>query len=175
MNTFIKNTKSGQKVEVIGLFICLDGKKEADYLIPIANHPQQAAILKALKDATHIAGRIVFTASEAAVAQTALDAAEAAYEASPEGIEKALRSRREELALRIRRHMGDAEYYGNRAWESGQSTDGGFGIRAQHEAKANAVRAELATFDAEHPEIIAKIKSEKAAKDADMLDRHFWD
>lgn len=174
MNTSIKTLKDGRKVEVIGRAICIDGVREAAILTAIANHPQKKAILQALPGATHIAGHLVFTAEEAALAQSALDAAKAAYEASPEGIAKRLRSEREALVLRIGGYLDDAQYHGNRAWESGNATDGGFGIRAKYEAKAEAARAELAAFDKAHPEIVAAVKADAEARKAE-LEKHLWD
>lgn len=91
MATYIKTTEDGRKVEVIGMAICLEGKKEADRLIPIHEHPNWAAILKAVPDATYIAGRLPLTAEEAATAQAALDEAKAAYESSPLGIAERIR------------------------------------------------------------------------------------
>jgi len=91
MSTYIKTTEDGRKVEVIGMVICLAGKKEADRLIPIHEHPNRAAILNAVPNATHVAGRLPLTAEEAATAQTAVDAARAAYESSPLGIAERIR------------------------------------------------------------------------------------
>lgn len=91
MATFIKTTSDGRKVEVIGMAICLDGKKEADRLIPVYEHPNRSAILNAVPNATHVAGRLPLTAEEAATAQAALDEAKAAYEFSPLGISERIR------------------------------------------------------------------------------------
>ncbi len=92
MSTFIKTTEDGRKVEVIGTAICLAGRKEADRLISVHEHPNRAAILNAVPNATHVAGRLPLTAEEAATAQAALDAAKAAYEASPLGIAERIRT-----------------------------------------------------------------------------------
>ncbi|CAL1240493.1 hypothetical protein [Candidatus Methylocalor cossyra] len=101
MNTFIKTTADGRKVEVIGMAICLDGQKEAERLIPVREHPNRAAILAAVPDATHMAGRIPLTAEQAARAQAALDEARAAYEMSPLGIaERIRRTQKNALANR---------------------------------------------------------------------------
>ncbi|MDD5036744.1 MAG: hypothetical protein PHE55_18595 [Methylococcaceae bacterium] len=91
MNTYIKTTEDGRKVEVIGQAVCLAGKKEADRLVPLAEHPNRLAILNAMPETTHMAGRLPLTAEEAASAQAALDAAKAAYEASPQAIAERIR------------------------------------------------------------------------------------
>lgn len=91
MATYIKTTEDGRKVEVIGMAICLEGKKEADRLIPVHEHPNRAAILNAVPNATHVAGRLPLTAEEAATVQAALDTAKAAYESSPLGIAERIR------------------------------------------------------------------------------------
>jgi hypothetical protein len=84
--TFIKMTLDGRKVEVIGTAICLDGKPEADRLLPVIDHPNWRAILDVAPDATHMAGRIALTVDEAEKAHYALLAAREAYESSPLGI-----------------------------------------------------------------------------------------
>lgn len=91
MGTYIKTTEDGRKVEVIGMAICLDGRKEADRLIPVHEHPNREAILSAVPNATHVAGRLPLTAEQAAIAQAALDAAKVAYESSPLGIAERIR------------------------------------------------------------------------------------
>ena len=101
MSTYIKTTEDGRKVEVIGMAICLDGQKEADRLIPVLEHPNRAAILSAVPNATHMAGRLPLTAEQAALAQKALDEAKAAYELSPHGIaERIRRSQKNAIANR---------------------------------------------------------------------------
>jgi hypothetical protein len=92
MSTYIKTTEDGRKVEVIDQSICLDGKKEADRLIPVAEHPNRANILKAAPDASHMAGRLALTAEEATAAFAALAAAKAAYDASPKGLAERIRT-----------------------------------------------------------------------------------
>jgi hypothetical protein len=91
MATYIKTTEDGRKVEVIGMAICLAGRKEADRLIPVHEHPNRAAILNAVPNATHVAGRLPLTAEEAATAQAALEEAKSAYESSPLGIAERIR------------------------------------------------------------------------------------
>lgn len=168
--TMIKMTKDGRKVEVIGHSVCINGIAEASVIASIGNHPARRQILQALPTATHIAGRIALTSKEAECAQSALDAAKAAYEASAEGIEKKLRNERESLISQISAHLDDAQYYGTRAWESGNSVDGGYSIRKKHEDTANAAREALDEFDAKHPDLLAKIKAEQEARRQELIE-----
>lgn len=92
MSTYIKTTADGRKVEVIGRAVCLAGKKEAEQLVPVREHPNRAAILEAVPEATHMAGRLPLTAAEAATAEAALEAARIAYETSPLGIAERIRT-----------------------------------------------------------------------------------
>jgi hypothetical protein len=96
MSTYIKTTEDGRKVEVIEQAICLAGKKEADRLIPISEHPNRVAILNAVPNATHMAGRLPLTAEEAATAAAALEAARIAYETSPKGLAERMRKAQNE-------------------------------------------------------------------------------
>lgn len=86
MSTYIKTTLDGRRVEVIGRFVCLDGKPEADLLVPVIGHPNWRAILEVAPDATHMAGRVALTVDEAEKAHYALLAAKEAYEQSATGI-----------------------------------------------------------------------------------------
>ena len=88
---YIKTTQDGRKVEVINGWVCLGGVREADSLIPMDEHPNRQAIVRAVPGATHAAGRLPFTLAEAAAAQSALSAAQRAFDASPEGITQRLR------------------------------------------------------------------------------------
>jgi hypothetical protein len=85
MNTTIKFTQDGRKVEVIGTAICLDGHYEADKLVAVIAHPAWRAILQAAPDATHMAGRVALSVDEAQMAQLALNAARETVDASPLG------------------------------------------------------------------------------------------
>jgi hypothetical protein len=85
MNTYIKSTQDGRKVEVIGRAVCLDGQYEADKLVAVIEHPHWRAILQAAPDATHMAGRVALAVDEAERAQLALNAARAAFDGSPLG------------------------------------------------------------------------------------------
>ena len=92
MSTYIKNTEDGRKVEVIDQYICLAGKREADRLVPVSGHPNRAAIVQLVPNATHMAGRLPLSAAEAATAQEALNAWKAAYEISPRGLAERMRT-----------------------------------------------------------------------------------
>jgi hypothetical protein len=86
MSTYIKTTQDGRKVEVIGQAICLDGKPEAEQLTPVVQHPNWRAILDAVPNATHMAGRLPLTVDEAECAHRAMVAAKETYERSPVGV-----------------------------------------------------------------------------------------
>lgn len=91
MGTHIKTTEDGRKLQVVGRAVFLDGVKEAEWLVPIVQHPNWKAILEAVPKATHLAGRVPLTWDEALVAQAALNEAREAYETSPTGIAERLR------------------------------------------------------------------------------------
>ena len=86
MSIYIKTTQDGRKVEVIGKSICLDGKREADHLVAVIQHPNWRAILDAVPDATHMAGRLPLTVDEAEKAQLAMNAGQESYDNNPTGI-----------------------------------------------------------------------------------------
>jgi hypothetical protein len=88
---FIKRTLDGRQVEVIAGWVCLAGAREANALVPLEEHPNRQAILKAAPGATHAAGRLPLTHAEAAKAQGALSAAQRVFDASPAGITQRLR------------------------------------------------------------------------------------
>lgn len=92
MSIYVKTTVDGRKVEVIGMAVCLAGKKEADRLVPVHEHPNRAAILNAMPNATHMAGRLPLTAEEAVIAEAALEAAKVVYDSSPLGIAERIRT-----------------------------------------------------------------------------------
>lgn len=91
MSTYIKTTEDGRKVEVIGQAIYLAGKKEATELVNVYQHPNGEAILKAVPNATHVAGRLPLTAEETALALAAINEAKAAYDNSELGITQRMR------------------------------------------------------------------------------------
>jgi hypothetical protein len=72
---FIRNTSDGRKVEVIGTYVCIDGKPVADGLVEVETHPNRKAILSTLPNATHMAGPLAFTTEEASTVRGALAAA----------------------------------------------------------------------------------------------------
>ena len=86
MNTYIKTTVDGRKVEVIGAVVCLEGKPEAERLVPVIEHPNWRAILEAAPEATHMAGRLPLTVDEAQKAQLAMNAARSAFDGSPAAV-----------------------------------------------------------------------------------------
>lgn len=89
--TYIKTTESGLKVEVIGTSVCLDGKPEASSLIELIEHPNRKAILQAVPNATHMAGRIPLTHFEAGAAASALFRAKNEFDPDPKAIIERLR------------------------------------------------------------------------------------
>jgi hypothetical protein len=97
----IRHTQDGRRVEVIGRFVCMDGRREAEALVEVRGHPNRRAIWQAVPDATHMAGRIALTADEAARAQAALDAARAAHEATPLAVAERMRHAADQI-LRLR-------------------------------------------------------------------------
>jgi hypothetical protein len=91
MATLVKTTQDGRRLEVIGLAICLDGKLEAFELIEVKAHPNRRAIWAAVPDATHIAGRVPLTQSEADIVADAFGKAEAEILANPAAINERFR------------------------------------------------------------------------------------
>ena len=91
----VRTTSDGRRVEVIGRHVCLDGRPEADALVVIDEHPNRAAILKAVPLASHVAGRLPLTLAEASVAQAALRRAQDDFDGS---------------APRVREHIRQAEW-----------------------------------------------------------------
>jgi hypothetical protein len=89
--TLIKTTLDGRRVEVIDGWVCLAGQREAHSLVPLAEHPNRQVIARSIPGASHVAGRLPLTLSEAAVAQDALSAAQRVFDASPAGITQRIR------------------------------------------------------------------------------------
>ncbi|CAN0620957.1 conserved protein of unknown function [Burkholderia multivorans] len=87
----VKTTEDGRKVEVADGWVCVAGAREANRLVPLLEHPNRQAIARAVPGATHVAGRVPLTHEEAAIAQSALSAAQRAFDASPEGIARRIR------------------------------------------------------------------------------------
>lgn len=88
---YVKATRDGRRVEVIGGRLCLDGVPEAEALTVLDEHPNRAAILKAVPMATHVAGRLPLTLAEASVAQAALRAAQDRFDGSAAAVRERLR------------------------------------------------------------------------------------
>lgn len=91
MKTYVKTTEGGRKVEVIGEAVCLDGQEEARELIPVSEHPNRQAILKAVPNASHMAGRLPLTLQEAGVAYSAMKAAKESFDPDPRAVMERLR------------------------------------------------------------------------------------
>lgn len=91
MNTYVKTTQDGRKVEVIEGWLCLAGARETDTLVPLIEHPNRQAISKAVPGATHMGGRIPLRHDEAAIAQGAMDAAKRTFSTDPISINERFR------------------------------------------------------------------------------------
>ncbi|WP_372524393.1 hypothetical protein [Piscinibacter sp.] len=87
---FVKTTLDGRRVEVVNGCVCLGGEPEAIELVPLSEHPNAQAILRAAPRATHMAGRLPLTAEEASVASDALLAALRTVDTSPTAIQQRL-------------------------------------------------------------------------------------
>ncbi|MCJ2184836.1 hypothetical protein MTR62_19380 [Novosphingobium sp. 1949] len=83
MATYIKTTRDGRRVEVIGLAVTLDGKPESMEVNEVLTHPRKAQIQHSAPEATHVAGRIALTRSEAQAAREALYANQARFAQDP--------------------------------------------------------------------------------------------
>lgn len=69
--TFVRTTSDGRKVEVVGPYVCVDDDPVADALIEVKDHPNKAAILRALPNAAFMAGPLALVAEEASVVRGA--------------------------------------------------------------------------------------------------------
>lgn len=87
----IKLTQDGRRVEVIDGWVCLAGAREADALVPLLEHPNRQAVAQAVPGATHVAGRLPLTHEEAAIATSAMSAAQREFDASPGAITQRIR------------------------------------------------------------------------------------
>lgn len=76
--TFIRNLSDGRAIEVVGSHVCVAREPVADRVVEVAAHPNRAAILAAVPNATHMAGPVALTAEEASAVRGALLAAEPA-------------------------------------------------------------------------------------------------
>jgi hypothetical protein len=87
----VKLTQDGRKVEVIDGWVCLGGAQEADHLVEILEHPNRQAVVRAVPGATHVAGRVPLTHEEAAIAISAMSAAQREFDPSPAAITQRIR------------------------------------------------------------------------------------
>ena len=83
MAVYVKTTQDGRKVEVVDGWLCLEGQRETDTLVPLIEHPNRQAISKAVPGATHMGGRIPLRHAEAAIAQGAMDLAKRQFANDP--------------------------------------------------------------------------------------------
>lgn len=88
----VKTLLDDRKVEVIGRWICVDGKPEASELVVIDEHPNRQAILMAVPGATHVAGRVPLRMAEASVAQAALRRANDTFDGSRHAVSERMRN-----------------------------------------------------------------------------------
>jgi hypothetical protein len=91
MAILIKTTQDGRKLEVVGLAITLDGRLEANELIEVKDHPYRGAIRAAAPEASHMAGRVPLTPTEADRVLAAFAQAEADMLANPVAIHERFR------------------------------------------------------------------------------------
>lgn len=89
---FVKQTLDGRRLEVRGSRMYLDGRLEADALVPLDDHPNRQAILRAVPEATHMAGRLPLTLAQASVAQAALRRASDRFDGSPQAVRERMRA-----------------------------------------------------------------------------------
>lgn len=89
--TLVRITSDGRRVEVVGRWVCLDGRPESDEIVALDEHPNRQAILKACPLATHMAGRLPLTLAEASTAQAALRRAQDRFDGSRAAVEARLR------------------------------------------------------------------------------------
>jgi len=88
---YVKTTQDGRDVEIINGWVCLAGQPETDALVVLDEHPNRQAILKACPKATHMAGRLPMTMSEASVAQAALRRHQDTFDGSAIAVSERLR------------------------------------------------------------------------------------
>lgn len=90
-SVFVRETLDGRRIEVIDGWLCLDGQREADALVPIDEHPNRQAILLRVPGATHVGGRLPFTLAEASVAQAALRRMQDRFDGSAQAVQQRMR------------------------------------------------------------------------------------
>jgi hypothetical protein len=89
---FVKLTQDGRRVEVLRGMLCLDGRPEAEVMVPLDEHPNRQAILRAVPDATHMAGRLPLTQAQASVAQAAIRRANDRFDGTQEAARERMRA-----------------------------------------------------------------------------------
>lgn len=97
-----------------------------------------------------------FADSEAAKISAWIDDAKAEIAATPEAIRRRLEGDRRDLCLKIQGGHEDARIANERAWERGDESN------AFRSFNDSDLRAKLAEFDCQHPEIIEAIVAENA-------------
>lgn len=88
---YVKTTQDGRLVEVIDGVVCLAGSEEAWELIPVGEHPNRQAILRAVPNASHMAGRVPLTLNEAGIAQGAIMRARQEVDPNPIAVMERMR------------------------------------------------------------------------------------
>lgn len=89
--TYVKTTKDGRKLEVVGLAVCLDDQLECFDLIEVKMHPNRRAIWRAAPEAEYMAGRVTLTKEEAQIVFKALKEANDEILASPTAMNERFR------------------------------------------------------------------------------------
>lgn len=87
----VKTTQDGREVAVIDGWLCLAGQREVDALVVLDEHPNRQAILRAVPQATHMAGRLPLTMAEASVAQAAMRRQSDTFDGSASAVAERLR------------------------------------------------------------------------------------
>jgi len=89
--TYVKTTKDGRKLEVVGLALVLDDKLECFELIDVKLHPNRRAIWRAAPEADFMAGRVTLTKEEAEIVRKALQEANDEIIANPAAMNERFR------------------------------------------------------------------------------------
>lgn len=85
---------------------------------------------------------------------------------NPEHEARRLRDQRERLVREINGIRSDARADIRGAWDYEGDIGAAYRAEAEAEKRASALEAELAEFDAQHPEVLAEIEAERAASAA---------
>jgi len=89
--TYVKTTKDGRKLEVVGLAVVLDDKLECFELMDVKLHPNRRAILRAAPEADFMAGRVTLTKEEAEIVRKAIQEANDEIIANPQAMNERFR------------------------------------------------------------------------------------